>query len=74
MRGLSPHDSGSLGVGECRNGWALPAVITEPGGVHLHGEAGQANLPVTASKAKMSLLSRTFLPQATCLPILQVKE
>ena len=45
----------------------LPAVITEPVGVHLH-------LPVTASKARISLLSRTFLPQATCLPILQDKE
>lgn len=62
MTGLSPPESSSLGVGSVGTDGHCQNVVAEPVGVYLYQEAGQANPAVASSKARISLVSRTFLP------------
>lgn len=63
MAWLSPHESGSLGVGAMGRAEQLLSLRPPAEG------GGQGQLAVTVSKARVLLLSRTFLPRGTCLPV-----
>lgn len=71
MAGLSPHESGSLGVGvgACATRRAMPSSYQSVWvvGGHLRKEAGRAKLAAIVGKARILLLSRT-LPAPRDLP------